>query len=64
MGHMLQQVQEKIWSQPSTNIETLNVLVKGIQIYMGGDDIEEEDERDEDDDQVETALTLDDFDAM
>jgi len=42
----------------------LNVLVKGIQIYMGGDDIEEEDERDEDDDQVETALTLDDFDAM
>ena len=40
------------------------MLVKGIQIYMGGDDIEEEDERDEDDDQVETALMLDDFDAM
>jgi len=63
---MLQQLCSKICEWPTTDCKTLNALVKGIQDYIGGDDIEEDEYVDEaiNEDVMQMELISDDFDAV
>ena len=73
MAFMLQAIQNRIRERhPTASVETLNVFLKGAQMYVGGDDINEEGDEDEDDgngDQGQEnlrgmGLMLSDLDAL